>query len=263
MRSVWLFLIPGAFLLELLISSGGLPAPLLIQDSQCDQQLRQTIDDPNGYRFRGDRCEGIYIREVGSTTLLVASLTQSIEDFDAASGKPLLVEWTPPGNTEIHVRAQALRHRLYYRMDTVRPAGTRSYTWSTSLLSTFNLRKPELGIVGWTRQMVGNAERDVYVPLRISQKATGSTSRPYQLILLPGVELSEVFISLAPVGRDGRPAAFIKTDEPLGYGFYPADRGVAITLPSLRTSGIYYLGIKAMRRAGGPASAPPIWFYHP
>jgi hypothetical protein len=146
-------------------------------------------------------------------------------------------------------------------MDAVRPAGSTSYSWPTNVLSTFNLRRNELGLVAWAPYPVGGTAHDVYVPLRVSQTA-GSRSPRYQLTLLPGVELTEVYLSLAPIGSDGRVGAFIKKDEPLKYGYYPADRAINIQLPALAAAGIYSAEIKAVRRGGGSASAPPFWFYH-
>jgi hypothetical protein len=258
MRSIRFDVIRAAVFLS--FCAGLLAAPLPAQNL-CDPQLKQTSEDPNGYRSRGDRCEGIYIREVGSTTLLIASLTESVQDFDAANGKPLLIEWTAPAGAEVHVRARALRHRLFYQMDTVRPPGSGSYTWPTGLLSKLNLRRNELGWMAWTAHPVGKTTQDVYVPLRVRQ-AEGARSSSYQVTVLPGVELSEVFVSLAPVGPDGRVGPFIKKDEPLKYSYYPADRPITIPLPALGEPGIYHLEIKATRRAGGGASAPPLWFYH-
>ena len=51
----------------------------LPQTTHCDPDLREPSTDAYGYRLRGaqrDRCEGIYIQEVASTPLLVASLTE-------------------------------------------------------------------------------------------------------------------------------------------------------------------------------------------
>jgi len=261
MRSFRIDGLDAAILVSCLLWAGSLAVPLAAQDQACDPQLKPTSEDPNGYRTRGDRCEGVYIREVGSTTLLVASLTESVADFDVATGKPLQIEWTPPEGAKVHIRSRALRHRLYYQMDTVQPPGSRSYAWATNLLAKFNLRKNELSWLAWTAVTVGGTPHDVYVPLRVSQ-AGGSRSPSYQALVIPGVELSEVFVSLAPVGRDGRLGQYVKKDEPLHYGYYPADRAITIPLPALGEPGIYALEIKATRRSGGGASAPPLWFYH-
>lgn len=235
---------------------------LSAQENHCDPQLRSSTNDPHGYRLRGDRCEGEYIRPVGSTTLLVASLTESVEDFNPAASQNLMVEWMAPGNAEIHLRAYALRHRLYYRMDTMRPAGSASYAWPPNLLSIFKLKRSELGTVAWMSSSVGNEKREVFIPLRIRQQAAAIRSRSYQVTLLPGVELTEVFYSLALVGADGRPGAFIKQDQALKYGYYPAERRIDVKTPELKAPGIYFLKIGATLRAGGSTTAE-VWFHHP
>jgi hypothetical protein len=154
--------------------AGSLAALLPAQNQPCDPQLKQASEDPNGYRSRGDRCEGVYFRGVGSTTLLIASLTESVEDFDVTTGKPLLIEWSAPEGAEVHIRARALRHRLYYQMDTVRPPGSGSYTWATSLLAKFNLRRNELSWLAWTSRAPGGAAQDVYVPRLLGHGVAGS-----------------------------------------------------------------------------------------
>src|SRR5262249_43615204 len=119
----------------------------------------------------------------------------------------------------------------------------------------------ELSWLAWSAATVGGAPHDVYVPLRVSQ-AGGPRSSSYQALVVPGGELAEIFVSLAPVGRDGRFGPYVKKDEPLKYGYYPADRAITIPLSELGEPGIYALEIKATRRSGGGASAPPLWFYH-
>jgi hypothetical protein len=45
---------------------------------------------------------GLYIKQVASTTLLIASFTESFEDFDPKAGKALRIEWAKvPGNPTI------------------------------------------------------------------------------------------------------------------------------------------------------------------
>lgn len=245
----------------LFVPSRDIPVP---QESHCDPYLKESSNDPYGYRLRGvkrDRCEGIYIREVANTPLLVASLTEWFEDFDPSTGADLVVEWRAPAGADIHLRAYTLKHRVYYRMDSLRPANSNSYVWQPSLLSTLDLRKKDLGMVAWASQQVGKTKRDVYLPLRIRQRTEAGTAQGYQLLLLPGGELSEVFVSMAPVKPDGEPAAPIRNAQKLGYGYYPADRGIPINITELKTPGIYYLKIGAELRTGG-SSTTQIWFYH-
>ena len=96
-----------------------MPAMADPAENTCDPNLSAPADHPYGYRVRGNRCEGVYIREVSNTTLHIASLTESFEDYDLSSGKDLLVEWTAPAKANVRLRTHSLRHKLYYRMDAV------------------------------------------------------------------------------------------------------------------------------------------------
>lgn len=244
--------------LSLLLLIANLSRPTSAQGSHCDPNLQQTGGDPNGYRLRGDRCEGVYIREVGGTTV-VASMTEYVEDFNPTASRSLRVEWTAPGNGNVRLRAYSLRHRLYYQMDSLRPTGNSSYDWPTDLLSALKLTKGDLGIVALTSYQVGNNQREVYLPVRIKQQESTTKSSVYQLVLMPGAELDNVFISLAPVMKDGNIGDNIKSWA-LGPGFYPAGRGIKITVPQAKNSGIYFLKIGATFKAGG-SSTKEVWFY--
>jgi hypothetical protein len=214
-----------------------------------------------GYRDRGGRCEGIYIKEVGSTALLVASFTESFENYQVQSGQPLQVEWdNPPDAGPVRLRAQSLRRRLYYRMDSEQPAGSASFRWPSDVLASLNILKNDVGLVGTTRMTLGQTTRDVLVPLRIRQQSAPVRTGRYRLVLLPGAELQEVFISLAKPGPNGLPKVFIKDGVKLGYGFYPAERGIEIPIEGLTEAGAYYLSIGAAFR-NGEASTVEVWFY--
>ncbi len=238
---------------------GPSPASLLdAQQNPCDPNLTQLGQNPEGYRLRGDRCEGIYFQPVsGSTTLLVASFTEFFEDFDPRD--KLSVEWSSPVETPIHLRAYGLREKLYYQMDAIVAAGVAAYLWPAGVLNALHLSKQDIGVVGYTEYKVGGENRTLYVPLRIWQKEQ-KRSRGYQLVLLPGSELKEVYLSLARVGADGQPHSYLISDQALGKSYYPAERGILIELPSLKTPGVYYVEIGATSRYGGPMTQR-LWFY--
>jgi hypothetical protein len=238
------------------------PSVLLgAQQSPCDPNLAQLGQNPQGYQLRGDRCEGVYIQPVsGSTTLLVASFTEFFEEFDPSSSDSLSVEWSSPAETPVHLRAYALREKLYYQMDAIIAAGKTGYLWPAGVLNALHLSRQDIGVVGYTEYRVGGENRTLYVPLRIRQK-NKNTPHGYQLILLPGSELKEVFISLAQLGTDGQPHSFLVSDRPLGKGYYPAERGILVEIPRLKTPGVYYLEVGATSRYGGLITQR-MWFYH-
>ena len=234
----------------------------ILAQGNCDPSLVKLSAGPLGYQERGDRCEGIYIKEVGSTTLQVASFTESFVKYDLNSGKPLIIQWdAPPNNSSVSLRAQGLRRKLYYQMDKVMQAGKTFYSWPTNFLSSLNISKSEVGITGRFLYKLGTDERNVYVPLRINQQGNDIKTGDYKLLLFPGTELKEVYTSMAPVETDGSNGKFIIEGKKLGYGYYPAERAIEIPVAGMKETGIYYLEISAEKESGG-TSTQEIWFYY-
>src|SRR5277367_2529290 len=154
----------------LLLLSARSPSTLLrAQQNPCDPNLAQLGQNPEGYRLRGDRCEGIYIEPVsGSTTLLIASFTAVFEEFDPRVD--LRVEWSSPADLPIHLRAYGLREKLYYQMDANVSANATTYLWPAGVLEGLRLSKQDIGVVGYTEYKIGGENRTLYVPLQIRQK---------------------------------------------------------------------------------------------
>lgn len=235
---------------------------ILFAQNHCDPSLPLHTDSPLSYRNQGSRCEGIYIKEVGSTTLLIVSLIESFEEYDLTSSKALIIEWDKPSvNSPVHLRAQGLKRRLYYRMDSYQPLESRSYSWPIDVLSSIKVLKKDIGVVGVTEYSQGQKKQVVYLPLRISQTSKALRTNNYKLVLLPGVELTEVFISIARMGTDWHQEKFIKEGEKLGYGYYPAERGIEIPISGLKETGIYYLEIGATLRSGGTSTIELLFYY--
>lgn len=248
-------------LISMLILSFGIPIFIFSQTNPCDQNLHPRPTDPLGYRLRNDRCEGRYIQDVSSTMLLLASFTESFEDYDFNGLQHLVVEWTTIGDENIHLRAQGIRRRLYYRMDAICPARSNNYRWPIDILSALESSRRDIGVVGRTRYTLNGIEKELYVPLRIWQRAQPLSSREYRVVLLTGNRLSEVSLTLALLGPDGGPVSFIIDGEKLGYGYYPAEHAICFTISNLNESGIYLLEIGAALINGG-SSVLEIWFYH-
>jgi len=240
-----------------------IPSLTLAQAAPCDSNLERRSLGPHGYALRGERCEGIYVKEVGGTVLTLASFTESFEPYDSTTPGLLVVEWTAPGGDSLRLRARGIRQDLYYQMDVVRPSGRGSHRWQwpTDVLSAQRIGRSSIGVVAWTQHVVGEVRRDLYIPLRVTREGD-SSSGSYELILYPGVRLAEVYVTLAAVGPDGKPTGFVRRDEPLGYGYYPAEHPIRVPISDLRESGIYSLEIGARLTRGGSA-ALTLFFHHP
>jgi hypothetical protein len=240
----------------LLLILSALPS---IAQNPCDPLLIQPKGNPYGYRLRGDHCEGVYVQEVSGAPLTIVSWTESFEDYDLTSSAPLLLQWDGrPG--DVRLRAQGMRRRLYFRMDAIRTSGSKSFSWTPDLLAAVNIPKMELGILGYVMESVAGTEHEIYLPLRVTQNQKQLRSGTYHLVVIPGTELKELFLTVAAATSDGRPV--VKNGEPLGYGYYPPERPVEIPISGLSKPGIYHVELGATFRSGGAATSE-LWFYHP
>jgi hypothetical protein len=237
------------------------PASGNAQALTCDTVLQGLAHGPHGYGPRGNRCEGIYTQQVSGSTLWVASLTRSFEEYDLTSTDDLIVEWAAPDGAGVLLRAQGIKPDLYYRMDAVSPAASHAFTWPSDLLAAQRIPQGDIGVVGWTRYKLGGVDHVLLLPLSIRQHRAAAEADGYDLVLFPTEELKEVYVSLAALGADGRPTKVIQQDKPLRYGYYPAENPVHIRLRGLGDPGIYALQIGAELVAGEPA-ALTYWIYH-
>jgi hypothetical protein len=226
----------------------------------CDPSLLQPTNNPYGYRLRGDRCEGVYVEQVGGEDLSIVSWTESLPAYDLASGRPLLVEWDSPDKTEVRLIAHALRRRLYYRMDAISQAGKQSYRWKSDILASLGISSDELGILALANLRAGDATYPVYLPLRIAQAGQPAHASQYDLVVVPGEEAREMYVTITAAANGSH--APLKKDEPLGYGYYPAGRPVKIPVARPSSPGIYRVEIGATFRSGAVSTAK-LWFYNP
>ena len=232
-------------------------------ESPCDTKLIPAQGDPLAYGRRGERCEGLYVLQVaGSADLSLVAFTEANGGRQQDMDDQLQVQWASiPGGVPVHVRALSLRRPVYYRMDAVRAADSGHYAWpSADVVARLNLKREELGMVGWVEQTIGDRTCHVYVPLRIG-RPSGPVSGHYVASVVPGVELAELFVTLAPIDADGRERSYLRRDEPLAYGFYPAERAIPVKVSGLPGPGLYRLRLGALLRRGG-SSTSSFAFYH-
>lgn len=144
-------------------------------------------------------------------------------------------------------------------MDAAPRAGHSEYLWDTSLITSFHLEQKELGILAWSDAHIGGVDRQLYLPVGVDEKQNGPATSG-EVILVPGAELREVYLTLALLKPDGSPSEYLAKDKPLHYGYYPSERGAAVSLPSWKSTGIYLLELGA-ELANGGVSTQRIWFY--
>lgn len=237
--------------------------------NMCDPGLKPRPEGEIGYRDRGGRCEGLYVQEVSGDALEVVSFTTEFKDFPFRQDSPLVLTWPQAGHADVRLRASGLKRELYYRMDSLLPAGTTSYQWPSDILSRLGLSENNIGILGWTDDAFGTSKGKLYLPLQLHQQAGASvqTADSYKIALLSNVELEEVYVSLYPLDRDGHKGKAIRSNSKLDQGFYPADRPIYFRIPfsELQAAGVnlFALAVGAELKNGDPRNAPEFIFYYP
>jgi len=245
-------MIPRAFarICAIVIAFGLFPVAVFFAQAatNCDRNLPVSKSDPLGYRDRNDRCEGLYIQKVSSQApLLVASFGRIDLPERFTPGGALLVNWGVDAS-DVRFRAYSLKPRTYYRMDRRDPVKSHSYRWPTDMLAALKLTRRDFGIVAFTEQKPGNV---VYLPVRIGNSSAG-TRQTYELLLVPGEELKELYVGLWRISGGKRES--VSPAKPLGYGFYPAGRSFAVPVGPIERAGMYLLELGATLRNGGSVS---------
>jgi hypothetical protein len=175
---------------------------------------------------------------------------------------PLEITWPSGLDRPVRLRAKPLRPDLFYQMDTFQPATASSFVWPTDFLLQYQIKPQDLAILGWSMVPVGGQDLKVYLALGIHQGDATAQSGDYNLLAVPGVDLTELFISIDLLDQGGRPERTVLERTALAFGFYPADSGVPITLPDLAGPGIYQVKLIA-KLLDGIERPEDFWFYHP
>jgi hypothetical protein len=231
-------------------------------DGLCDPKLIPSRTDPLAYSRRGDRCEGVYFVPVsGSADLSLVAFTEASGSFQVGPNERTRLQWAAgPDKPLVHVRAVSLKSGVYYRMDSVGPAGSDRLEWPGDVVGRLNLTSADLALTAWSSQAIGGRTQNVYVPLSVGNTASTGKGQ-YVVKVVPGSEVSELFLTLAAVGADGRDEKFLKRDEPL-KGFYPAERPISVPVSGLPNAGFYRMRLGAVLRGGGSTTTTFV-FYHP
>jgi hypothetical protein len=233
-------------------------APSAAESSHCDPSLAPSANYPFKYINRGDRCEGVYIQLVGSTTLAMLSFTSAFGEFDPKAGQPLLIAWPyAPTGADVQLRALTTRQHLYYRMDTRVRAGDPQYRWPTDVLAAMGFGRADIGLLGWMHSKVGGNDQDVFLPLSVNQGSSpNAAAGAYTLWVQPAAQLSELYITVSRLAgdRDGGAEHTVQPTRELGYGYYPADNTIEIPIDAPAERGVYAVQLGAKLRGGGAST---------
>jgi hypothetical protein len=234
---------------------------------RCDPDLLALANkDVLSYQDRGDRCEGVYARNVaGSANVVLASLTSTFPDFSPHLVSVLHLSWLPPQSVgTVNLRASSLKYKLFYQMDTSQPGSTPRFDWSLALLKDVDVLRNELGLLAWTATLAGGINRTVYLPVAVEpSKSTADPtySAAIEAVLVPSIEMDELDYWVSKYPASGTPVRVIDRS-PVGNGFYPAERALKLALNVNPEPAFYSVNVVGKNAASGASVGTAFWFYH-
>ncbi|MCI0452371.1 MAG: hypothetical protein L0Z51_08265 [Candidatus Latescibacteria bacterium] len=243
-------------------ADGGTAAPSTAAQSSCDEHLVVRVDPRNElrYRNRGDRCEGLYVEELGGRELEVASFTNHVVPYDIDKDTTISVVWTVPPKGIVRVRGQRLITPPFYRLDAVGKENAGVFTWATRILRALDIEHSMLGVTASTQMQMGKAQHAVYLPVSFGPgpiDVAGSDN--FELILISDYELKSAHVSVARVRDSGDIGAFLSEKE---LRTLPTVSGGAlrISLAAPNEAGIYYVEVGAEIASGGSVARQLFFF---
>jgi hypothetical protein len=157
---------------------------------------------------------------------------------------PLRLVWSAPDTQHpIHLRIYSLNRQIYYRMDTVRPAGTNAYAWPMDVAKNSGLALKDLGFIAWIDDTSESATGLLYLPLTLGMSEAAKES--LRVVVISTERLSELYLTLARRDPRSQAATYIENEKPLKLGYYPAEVPIQIPITNLGGGGSYAIQLGA------------------
>lgn len=226
------------------------PTTLVGQQQICDPELKPTGLYP--YALRGDRCEGLYEVELSyNDELPVAGFTVPGREIEYRDPRRIHVRWHGQSG-DVRLRAESLRWRTYYRMDTTRPASGRLFTWPTVILGALEFSRSEIAVLAWLEEGLPPSRR-VHLPVVLDTATALRPTTAYELVIVPTTEFTRVRMTLYRVLPSGELQLVGPLNVEVGEPPFDRDIEIRITVPLTGTlaPGDYEIQLSGQRETGG------------
>jgi hypothetical protein len=227
-------------------------------ENNCMPSLISSSANPLSYRERGGRCEGLY-EKPKSGTLYLVSFAQPASDVLQNPPENLTLRWGRLNDKPVHLSAYALNYPYSdsYQMDKIMNENSGHYDWPLSFIHALDISAEDLGVVCRTTVVIGNLEKELYYPIRLSPKV----SKIYRMIFKSDYALFNITYSLALLDRkNGFPTRIVRQSEKVATFRAPGDL-IKIDIDVKMPTGCYELKIKATYGADNLPTGQTAWFF--
>lgn len=235
---------------------------IVFGESFCDDRLKKIKKSKEtifSYQERGDRCEGFYGRYLSniSTRFKVLSFTTNFEIWNPSTLKSLFVIWRNLIETPIFIKVRCIMENVNYAMDTkVNPLQFDKFQWDGTILKKAKLHRNDIGVIAFTEIILDNKRQKLYLPICVSEKEEFSQEDYYNVILIPGENFKEVFISLLRIDNINHK---VFEDRPLERKYY-SNKILRLNINKPKISGLYILSIYGVNLRGRRSITREIFF---
>lgn len=197
----------GLFLILILLSNIN----SLHSEMDLKERLKVNLNNPHHFKKISDgHYEGIYIREVSSWVLAMASLTTQTNAVHFNEMKELELQWRYPDDGQLNIYVENLRPKPPYRVELEKQLSERRFIWKLDFPSFYSLGMEQLGILGYFKGEINGKPREIHLPITFP-------SIPGKLSVLPNYsfkfiipeQVNKVFYTLGFLGKDGNASVVI------------------------------------------------------
>ena len=232
------------------------------QNDPCDADVLRLRGSGNlAYQNLGTRCEGTFASPSGGAAdLELVSLSMSFPLMSFKDTPSLSVHWLASSTADVRLRAVSTRYKFYYQMD-ARPGTADTFQWSTDRLAASGLLRPEVGLLAYTRRTVAGKAEELLLPVVVhAEGLPPSPPQPIEGVLVPTVQLKEVFRTISKYTDAGGKQAVLLSNRPLRYGSYQAHQRIVFPLDLGTAPGLFRFDVLATISDGG-SLAKSYWIY--
>jgi len=229
------------------------------RDTNCMRSLISPSENPLRYMERGGRCEGLYEKPKRGTLYLV-SFAQPADS--TLQGRPdnLSLRWSNLNNNPVYLSGYVLNYPYSesYQMDKRMDKNPSNYNWPLGFIYALNVSTKEIGIVCRTVLTMGNIDKEVYYPIKLSS----TVPITYQMIFKSDYYLYDITYSLALVDQQsGFPIHYLHQSKQVAKFKGPNELTI-VNIDGEMQTGYYQLQIKAFYGSDNLPIGEIIWFFH-
>lgn len=173
----------------------------------CDADIYRTrLKDESGYQPYNDRCEGAYEPNVSlgsAAPVELIGFTRKPFTFDAQTQDSLEFQWSRSFSKATVIRLESMvESGQSFRMDTLLPATSEYYHWSTEVAGAFSLSSEDIASLAWQRLSIGGVTENVHIPLMLNAQAQSGNDYALQFHLAQRFTSIQVLLHELPPDKN-------------------------------------------------------------